>query len=71
MFGVRRIHGEMSTDTMDARCQLIHKKKITPKYLATKKFFVEAYPIKKKSDCHLGLDRFVEDYGAPNLSNPR
>ena len=26
MFGVRRIHGTMSTDTMDARCQSIHDK---------------------------------------------
>ena len=30
-----------------------------------KQLFVEAYPIKKKSDCHLGLDKFVKEYGAP------
>ena len=24
---------------------------------------MEAYPIKKESDCHLGLDNFVKEYG--------
>ena len=27
---------------------------------------MEAYPIKKKYDCHLGLDKFVKEYGAPD-----
>ena len=27
---------------------------------------MEAYPIKKNSDCHLGLDKFVKEYGAPD-----
>ena len=31
-----------------------------------KQFFVEAYTIKKKSDCHLGLDKFIKEYGAPD-----
>ena len=30
------------------------------------KFFVEAYPIKKKSDASEGLDMFVREYGAPD-----
>ena len=34
-----------------------------------KKIFVEAKPIKKKSDCHLGLDNFVKEYGAPDKMN--
>ena len=34
-----------------------------------KQFFVEAYPIKKKSDCHLGLDNLVKEYGAPDKMN--
>ena len=25
---------------------------------------MEAYKIKKESDCHLGLDKFVKEYGA-------
>ena len=29
------------------------------------KFFVEAYLIKKKYYFHLGLDKFVKEYGAP------
>ena len=29
-----------------------------------KEFFVEAYPIKRKDDCHEGLEKFVREYGA-------
>ena len=31
-----------------------------------KEFFVEAYPIKKKKDCHESLEKFVKEYGAPD-----
>ena len=34
VFGVHRIHGKISTNTMDARCQSIHDKNTT-KYLTT------------------------------------
>ena len=34
-----------------------------------KKIFVVAYPIKKKSDCRLGLDKFVKEYGASEKMN--
>ena len=27
---------------------------------------MEAYSIKKKSDCHLGLDKFFKECGAPD-----
>ena len=65
MFDVCRIHGTMSTDTMDAICQSIHDEKYCQVF-GNKNIFVEAYPIKKKYDCHLGLDRFVKEYGAPD-----
>ena len=65
MFDVRRIHGTMSTNTMDARCQSIHDKKYCQVF-GNKKFFVNAYLIKKKSNCHLGLYKFVKEYGAPD-----
>ena len=55
----------MFTDTMDARCQSIHDEKYC-QIFGKKQFFVEAYPIKKKYDCHLGLDNFVNEYGAPD-----
>ena len=58
MFDVRRIHGKVSTNTMDARCRFIHDKKYCQVF-GNKQFFVEAYPIKNKSDCHLGLDKAV------------
>ena len=63
MFNVRRIHGTMSTDTMDSRCQSIHNENYCQVF-GNKQFFVEAYPIKNKSDCHLGLDKFVKEYGS-------
>ena len=64
MFDVPRIYGTMSTNTMDARCQLIRDEKYCQLF-DNKQLFVEAYPVKKKSDCHLGFDKFVKEYGAP------
>ena len=43
MFDVHRIHGTMSTDTMDSRFQLIHDKKYFQVF-GNKQFFVKAYP---------------------------
>jgi hypothetical protein len=63
MFDVRRVHGMMSTDTMDARCKSIHAEKYLQVF-GNKEFFVEAYPIKRKADCHEGLETFVREYGA-------
>ena len=65
MFGVYRIHGTMSTDTIDSRCQSIHDEKYC-KVFGNKRFFVEAYQINKKSDCHIVLDKCVKEYGAPD-----
>ena len=50
---------------MDARCQSIHDKKYCQVF-GNKQFFVEAYPTKRKSDCHLGLYKFVKEYVAPD-----
>ena len=54
----------MSTDTIYARCQSIHNKKYCQLF-GNKQLFVEAYTIKNKSDCHLGLDNFVQEYVEP------
>ena len=43
--------------------------KITCQVFGNKKLFEEAYPIKKKSDWHQGLDKFVKEYGAPENMN--
>ena len=59
MFDVRSIHAKMSTDTMDARFHSIHDEKYFQVF-GNKKIFVEAYTINKKSDFHLGLDKFVK-----------
>ena len=58
LFDVRRVHGMMSTDTMDARWNSIHAEKYLQVFFI-KEFFVEAYPIKQKADYQEGLEIFV------------
>ena len=58
MFDICIIHGKMSTNTMDAICQSIQDETYCQVF-GNKQLFVEAYPIKKKSDRHLGLDKAV------------
>ena len=53
----------ISTDTMDERRNSIHAEKYLQVF-GKKEFFVEAYPIKRKADCHKGLEKFVRKYGA-------
>ena len=65
MFDVRQIHGTMSTDTIDTRCQSIHQDKYLQVF-GNKYFFVEAYPINRKKDSYEGLDKLVKAYGAPD-----
>ena len=48
---------------MDARCKSIHAEKYLQVF-GNKEFFVEAYPIKRKANCHEGLETFVREYGA-------
>ena len=60
MFMINRIRGEMSTDTMDARCKSIHGERYCQVF-GNKDFFVEAYPIIKKGDCHAPLELLVPD----------
>ena len=55
----------MSTNTMDSRCQSIHDENYCQVF-GNKKIFVEAYSINNKSDCHLGLDKFIKENGAPD-----
>ena len=63
MFDVSQLHGMMSTDTMDARCNLIHAEKYLQAF-GNREFFNEASPIKHKADCHEGIETFVREYGA-------
>ena len=65
VFGVCRIHGTMSTDTMDSRYQSIHNENYCQVF-GNKQLFVEVYPIKKKYYCHLVLDKFFKEYRAPD-----
>ena len=63
MFYVSRVHGMMSTDTMDSRYNSIHAEKYLQLF-SNNELFVEAYPIKRKADCHEGLNTFIHEYGA-------
>ena len=65
MFEVKRLDCIVSTDTMHAKNKSIHGE-LYCQVFGTKEFFVEAYPIDAKSDCHEALDRFIKDYGAPD-----
>ena len=53
----------MSKDTMDARCNSIHAENYLQVF-GNKEFFVVAYPIKRKADCHEGLKTFVRECSA-------
>ena len=48
---------------MNARYQSIHDERYCQVF-GNKQLFVEAYPIKKKYDWRLGLDRFIKEYWA-------
>ena len=56
----------MATKTLDARVKYIHGQKYCQVF-GNNDFFVEAYPIEKRSDCHEALDRFVRYYWASDV----
>ena len=56
----------MATNTLDARVKSIHVQKYCQVF-GNKDFFVEAYPIEKRSDFQEALHMFVRDYGASDL----
>ena len=66
MFGVKRLNCMMATYTLDAQVKSIHGKQYCQVF-GNKDFFVEAYLIDKRSDCHESLERFVRDYGASDV----
>ena len=65
MFNVTRIYRTMSNNTVNVRCQYINDEKYCQVF-GNKQLFLEVYPIKKKSDFHLRLDKFVKEYGSPD-----
>ena len=66
MFEPKRLLGEMASDTMDPRCDGMHGYKYCQVF-GNKKMFCEAYPIEKKSNCADALNKFIRDYGAPEV----
>ena len=65
MFQTKRLRTSISTDTMDARVESLHGERYC-QIFGSKEFFVEAYPIVSKADCHEALDKFVRQYGVPD-----
>ena len=66
MFEVNCIRGSIATDTMHMRGPSIHNYSYAQVY-GNKNFFVDVYPIVQKSGCGDTLDKFVRDYGVPDL----
>ena len=64
MFGQKMFNAHVYTDTMDTRVASIHGNRYVQVF-ATKYYFVDVYPIKKKSHCGNGLSEFITDYGVP------
>ena len=64
MFGQKMFNANMYTDTIDARVTSIHGNRYGQVF-ATKYYFVNVYPIKKKIHCGDGLSEFITDYGVP------
>ena len=55
MFQVRRLECIVSCHTIDARTIPLHGNRYFQVF-ATKDYFVDVYPLKRKSDCNKALD---------------
>ena len=66
IYEVPRLRCAMATDTMDPRCVGIHGKKYCQVF-GNKDMFAAAYPIEKKSNCHVALKQFISDFGASDV----
>lgn len=65
MFDENQLRQTFATDTMHMPVTSIRGHKFAQVF-ATKDFFVEAYPITKKSNAGDALNSFVRDYGVPH-----
>jgi len=65
MYEPKRLRCHMSSDTVDPHCVSMHGSRYCQVF-ANKSMFCVAYPINKKSDCHIALKNFIRDYGAPD-----
>ena len=64
MFDQKMSNAHVYTDTMDARVTSIQGNRYGQVF-ATKDYFADVYPTKKKSHCGDGLGEFITDYGVP------
>ena len=62
MFGQKMFNAHVYIDTVDSRVASIHGNRYGHVF-STKDYFVNVYPIKKKSHCGDGLSEFITDYG--------
>ena len=66
MFECNRIRGNIATDTMHMYVKSIHGHRYAQVF-GNKQFFVDCYPIQRKSDCGDALEAFIDKYGVPDL----
>ena len=66
MFEPKRLRCDMSTDTMDPRCDGMHGHRKCQVF-GNKQMFAAAYPVKtgKSEDIDSALKEFINDFGAP------
>ena len=64
MFGQKMFNAHVYMNTMDSRVASIHGNRYGQVF-ATKDYFVDVYPIKKKSHRGDGISEFFTDYGVP------
>lgn len=65
MLLLKRILGEMTSDTMDPRYEGLYREKYCQVF-GNKSMFYEAYPIPTKGSCYEALKIFLKEYGAPD-----
>ena len=64
MFGQKMFNAHVYMDTMNSRVASIHGNRYGQVF-STKDYFVDVYPIKKKSHCGDGLSQIITYYGVP------
>ena len=66
LFGIRHLDYEISSDTIDGKVKSLHGNRCA-QIFGSKEFFCDVYPMEKKSEAGIMLDKFLETYGVPKL----
>ena len=66
MYEPLRLRCTVATDTMDPRTDGTNSLQYCQVF-GTKQMFAEAYPIRRKADCHEALRKFIIEYEVPDM----